>query len=38
MVLTPDELQGDLYQGYLAANMSQGTALVSRMASTFIST
>src|SRR5579863_1344985 len=28
MILTPDELQGDLYRDHLAANMKKGSALV----------
>jgi len=28
MMLTPDELQGDIYNGHLHANMKQGTALM----------
>ena len=28
MLLTPDELQGDLYRDHLAANMKQGAALM----------
>ncbi len=38
MMLTPDELQADIYRDELAANMKQGAALVLRMASTCIST
>ena len=28
MMLTPDELQGDIYRDHLAANMKQGAALM----------
>jgi len=38
MMLTPDELQGDIYKESLAPNMKQGAALLSPTASTSTST
>src|ERR1700675_655716 len=38
MMLTPDELQGDIYRGHLSPNMKNGAALLFAPAPTGIST